>query len=163
MTIVKFPFESAEFPEEGQITTEEVEEFGKLLAIPSKTYSFVSRREWRAAKTKLGRIKRPVNNIVVHYRWGEDKCYDPESCKEFLQDEQRRQIRECGEDDIPFHFLIGDDGTIYEGRGWNYVSSKNLELPVRFQYGYDRFDFAYIGNYEGPKLPKVSVNQLWFW
>lgn len=43
-----------------------------------------------------------------------------------------------------FSFLIGGDGTVYEGRGWNNKPEIHSALKDK-----DYYDIAYIGKYGG--------------
>lgn len=46
-------------------------------------------------------------------------CYDDTSCIERVQAIQH--LHQVGNkwDDIGYHFLVGENGKVYEGRGWN--------------------------------------------
>ena len=48
-----------------------------------------------------------------------DSCYDQASCSQEVRDIQDLHMDENGWDDIGYSFLIGGDGQVYEGRGWN--------------------------------------------
>jgi N-acetylmuramoyl-L-alanine amidase len=55
-----------------------------------------------------------------------------------------------GWDDIAYSFLIGGDGQVYEGRGWNRVGSHT------YRYNYKSLALAFIGNFNNT-LPGASA------
>lgn len=50
-------------------------------------------------------------------------------------------------DDIPHNFLIGGDGRIYEGRGFNFEGQHTANLDAT-DYNNIGIDIAFIGNYQ---------------
>lgn len=46
-------------------------------------------------------------------------CYDDETCIERVKSIQYFHQHDRGWDDIGYHFLVGENGKIYEGRGWD--------------------------------------------
>jgi N-acetylmuramoyl-L-alanine amidase len=45
-------------------------------------------------------------------------CYDDETCIARVQEIQNLHI-DSKWPDIGYHFLVGENGKVYEGRGWN--------------------------------------------
>ena len=54
----------------------------------------------------------------VHHSAG-DSCYDQENCMGLVRGIQNFHMDTRGWNDIGYSFLIGGDGNVYEGRGWN--------------------------------------------
>ncbi|XP_054260579.1 peptidoglycan-recognition protein 3-like [Macrosteles quadrilineatus] len=52
-------------------------------------------------------------------------------------------------------FLVGRDGTVYEGRGWSTKSSKSLKFNPAL-YG-RRLDIAFIGDYDTVYNPPLDM------
>ena len=48
-----------------------------------------------------------------------DSCYDDNSCIDQVQYIQYQHLSIPGFLDIGYHFLVGENGKVYEGRGWN--------------------------------------------
>lgn len=92
----------------------------KILSLP-----LVPRRAWNADSPRLYKTHVPVR-ITVHH----------EGTQLLLTDDAAKKIRRIqtwgmGKDrnwaDIPYHFLIAPDGTIYEGRNVNTVGETATE------------------------------------
>ncbi|XP_054736109.1 peptidoglycan-recognition protein LC-like [Anastrepha obliqua] len=64
---------------------------------------------------------------------------------------QTLNIESQNHDDIIYNFLIGGDGSVYEGRGWN-VTGAHLR-----GFNSDSISFAYIGTF---KKQKPSEKQM---
>ncbi|XP_055267793.1 peptidoglycan recognition protein 1 [Moschus berezovskii] len=79
----------------------------------------VSRREWRAlAPTCSQRLRLPARYVVVSHTAG-SVCDTPASCLKQAQNVQHYHMQTLGWCDVGYNFLIGEDGLVYEGRGWN--------------------------------------------
>uniref|UniRef100_A0A5F5Q2T7 Peptidoglycan recognition protein 1 n=1 Tax=Equus caballus TaxID=9796 RepID=A0A5F5Q2T7_HORSE len=79
----------------------------------------VPRREWRALpSTCKQRLDLPVRCVVVSHTAG-SPCDTPASCMRQVQNVQHYHVRTRGWCDVTYNFLIGEDGLVYEGRGWD--------------------------------------------
>jgi N-acetylmuramoyl-L-alanine amidase len=54
-----------------------------------------------------------LNTIIL------SSCYDDQSCIQRVQEIQKIHQNNQGWADIGYHFLVGENGKVYEGRGWN--------------------------------------------
>ncbi|XP_037062754.1 peptidoglycan recognition protein 4-like [Peromyscus leucopus] len=96
----------------------------------------VSREEWRAKAIGCSsKLSRPVNVLVIHHVPGLE-CHNQTVCSQKLQELQAYHIRNswC---DVAYNFLVGDDGRVYEGVGWNVQGShdqgyNNISLGIAF-------------------------------
>ncbi|XP_004607865.1 peptidoglycan recognition protein 1 [Sorex araneus] len=80
----------------------------------------VPRREWGAqASTCSQRLKLPARYVVVAHTAG-SHCNSPSLCGQQVRNVQNYHVRTKGWCDVSYNFLIGEDGLVYEGRGWNY-------------------------------------------
>lgn len=83
----------------------------------------VRRSSWGAKKPArpLQTLVTPVATVVMHHT-GTNGCFYTEECKERMSEMQNLQL--YGErqlDDIGYNYLVGGDGVVYEGRGWDKV------------------------------------------
>ncbi|KAK3095508.1 hypothetical protein FSP39_015496, partial [Pinctada imbricata] len=60
----------------------------------------------------------PVNMFFIHHTDG-ISCKDFDSCARILRGIQNFHMDDRGWSDIGYSFLVGEDGNVYEGRGWN--------------------------------------------
>ena len=80
----------------------------------------VSRREWGAKPAKATTPLQParVTMFVLHHTTGSYR-----GARTVRQIQAFHQGPERGWSDVGYNFLIGDDGTVYEGRGWGFVGA----------------------------------------
>ncbi|XP_004481590.1 peptidoglycan recognition protein 1 [Dasypus novemcinctus] len=79
----------------------------------------VSRTEWKAQPSKCTQsLKLPVRYVVVSHTAGAT-CNTPALCQQQARNVQHYHARTLGWCDVGYNFLIGEDGFVYEGRGWN--------------------------------------------
>ncbi|XP_060809847.1 peptidoglycan recognition protein 1 isoform X1 [Amyelois transitella] len=97
----------------------------------------------------------PLKLVIVQHTVGSD-CYTFTNCAAELRNLQHYFINQKGYD-IPYNFLIGNDGRVYEGRGWSVEGAHTL--------GYNRctIGLGFIGDYRqnaGTQHSKVTEAQL---
>ncbi|XP_050090116.1 peptidoglycan-recognition protein LE-like isoform X6 [Anopheles aquasalis] len=120
-----------------------------------KPLRLVTRTEWLAQppREELTDLKLPVNNVIIAHTATEG-CTTQQSCMaraRFIQNLHYNQ----GFGDIGYNFLVGGDGQIYEGRGWNKQGAHTR--------GYNGISqgIAFIGNYETIDRPEeAQIEQL---
>jgi hypothetical protein len=119
----------------------------------SSGVNIVSRNEWNAAEPKPYRQHVPVR-ITVHH----------EGTKLMVTDDAAKKIKNIqkwgmGPDrnwaDIPYHFLIAPNGTIYEGRDVNTVGETNTEYDPA-----GHLLICCLGNLEEQEVPKEQLASL---
>lgn len=115
--------------------------------------SIVTRSEWSAAEPRPYRQHTPVR-ITVHH----------EGTKLLSADDAAKKIKNIqkwgmGPDrnwtDIPYHFLIAPNGTIYEGRNVNTVGETNTEYDPA-----GHLLICCLGNLEEQEVPKEQLASL---
>jgi len=80
----------------------------------------ISRAEWEAQQPGriLDSLTLPVENVIFantpHY-----SCITQEQCNWVVQALQTVHMDYRHNDDIRYNFIIGGNGGIYEGRGWD--------------------------------------------
>jgi hypothetical protein len=113
----------------------------------------VPRSGWNAAEPKPYKEHTPVR-ITVHH----------EGTRLLVTDDAARKIKNIqtwgmGPDrkwaDIPYHFLIAPNGTIYEGRNVNTVGETNTEYDPT-----GHLLICCLGNLEEQELPKEQLSSL---
>ncbi|XP_071822975.1 peptidoglycan-recognition protein SC2-like [Apostichopus japonicus] len=81
--------------------------------------NIVSRSEWGARSPSGSKfMSTPVDYFVVHHTAGAS-CSDISSCSSVMRGIQNYHMDSNGWWDIGYNFLIGGDGNVYEGRGWD--------------------------------------------
>uniref|UniRef100_A0A3Q4APF9 Uncharacterized protein n=1 Tax=Mola mola TaxID=94237 RepID=A0A3Q4APF9_MOLML len=87
---------------------------------------------------KVDTLKGPAQKVVIHLSI------------------QRSHMTERNFDDIGYNFLIGADGTVYEGRGWD-VSGAHAKGN-----NHDSLGVAFMGNFniDAPSMEAVSAVKL---
>ncbi|XP_012534615.2 uncharacterized protein LOC105835677 [Monomorium pharaonis] len=105
-----------------------------VLAVPIDNSNFinatecpriVSRKEWKARKRLDFEIMpiAPTPYVVIHHGGIRNYCRDQETCSAIVRSYQNLHLDVRGWWDIGYNFLIGEDGNVYEGRGWDYTGA----------------------------------------
>ncbi|KAJ8020103.1 Peptidoglycan-recognition protein SC2 [Holothuria leucospilota] len=85
--------------------------------------NIISRAEWGARDPADSTyMAPPVDHFVVHHSAG-STCDSVESCSTIVRAIQNYHMDSNGWWDIGYSFLIGGDGNVYEGRGWDVVGA----------------------------------------
>ncbi|XP_053408874.1 peptidoglycan recognition protein 1-like [Mercenaria mercenaria] len=110
----------------------------------------ITRAQWGArAPKEIVNLTIPVPEFFVHHTdtW---ECFNVKNCSAAVRSIQKFHMDDRGWDDIGYNFLVGEDGNVYEGRGWDHLgthtkgfNSKSLGTSV-------------IGNYTA-KLPNEKA------
>lgn len=124
--------------------------------LPGDCNFIYSRSDWCAEipKRDLRKLQLPVERIIVaHTADMDDTCYDFEDCKQRV-----RNIQKDNDDldDIPYNFLIGGDGSIYEGRGIEYEGQHTANINGS---SYDDIGIcvAFIGTFLNQSLTEDQI------
>ncbi|XP_078592912.1 peptidoglycan-recognition protein SC2-like isoform X1 [Branchiostoma floridae x Branchiostoma japonicum] len=97
-------------------------------SVPSGSLSgscprIVTRAEWGARYSSwVQYISRPVPKVVIHHSTG-GTCSDQTACSAKVRGFQNYHMDSNGWGDIGYNFLVGNDGNVYEGRGWDQVGA----------------------------------------
>ncbi|XP_026337798.1 peptidoglycan recognition protein 1 [Ursus arctos] len=87
--------------------------------LPHPCCPVVPRREWNAPASKCSeKLKLPVRYVVVSHTAG-SPCDSPASCRNQVQNVHNYHAGTLNWCDVGYNFLIGEDGLVYEGRGWD--------------------------------------------
>ena len=63
-----------------------------------------------------------------------------------------RTVHATGWPDIGYNFLVGEDGNVYEGRGWDTVGAYSVP------HNSDSIGIAFIGNFNDRKPNDAALN-----
>ncbi|CAD7090194.1 unnamed protein product [Hermetia illucens] len=93
----------------------------------------------------------PVQYVIIHHTVT-SKCGTFATCSQQVANIQHYHMHDLGWSDIGLNFLIGNDGNVYEGAGWNKVGAHTL--------GYNRksIGIAFIGDFSD-ELPSEKALQ----
>lgn len=125
--------------------------------INSDQTSFIDRILWKADLGMIGSkaLKVPVKRVIVKQSNGTQSC-DINTCPSALIKEQFSSLY-LGYDDIEPNFIIGTDGTIFEGRGFHREGQMTFD---RFGTSYNKdslnIEIICINN----QISDVQVNSL---
>ncbi|XP_034311315.2 uncharacterized [Magallana gigas] len=114
----------------------DVQDTGDCLGLP-----ILSRDTWGAAEPKLiENMTLPVTMFFIHHT-ATQSCDSTDSCGKLMRAIQRFHMNTRGWNDIAYSFLIGGDGRVYKGRGWDRVGSHTLH------YDYVSLAVSFMGNF----------------
>ena len=123
-------------------------EFTTSTSIISETMlNIFSRSEWGAKKPKkeLTSLSLPIRRIIIAHTADDNaSCFDSNQCKLRVKKIQEDNLEL---DDIPYNFLIGGDGSIFEGRGIEFKGQHTSNVNGS---SYDEIGIcvAFIGTFE---------------
>uniref|UniRef100_A0A2K6NZT7 Peptidoglycan recognition protein 4 n=1 Tax=Rhinopithecus roxellana TaxID=61622 RepID=A0A2K6NZT7_RHIRO len=105
--------------------------------LPTDVSTPVSRKAWGAEAVGCSiQLTTPVNVLVIHHVPGLE-CHDQRVCSQRLRELQAHHIHNNSGCDVAYNFLVGDDGRVYEGVGWNIQGLhtegyNNISLGIAF-------------------------------
>lgn len=105
----------------------------------------ISRSEWGARKpttTIRALAQNPPPFVIIHHS-ATDSCITQAICNARMRSFQNYHIDEKGWGDIGYQFLVGEDGNIYEGRGWDKHGAHSIS------YNSKSIGICIIGNFVG--------------
>ncbi|KAM3875326.1 peptidoglycan recognition protein 5 [Diretmus argenteus] len=117
----------------------------------------VSRLQWEAVAPRCrATLKGSAQRVVIHHT-ALKNCNGFRECVEQLVNIQTMHMTERDFDDIGYNFLVGGDGTVYEGRGWGVIGAHSKGN------NHDSVGIALMGNFNNDTpSPEAmsSVKQL---
>ncbi|GBP17428.1 Peptidoglycan recognition protein [Eumeta japonica] len=133
---------SVSFPNTNLISFPVAIRFLILILLPlSNKCGAVTTSEWGAMDPRLVEaLEQPVNLVIIQHTVSQE-CYTDERCESIVRNIQWYHMMDLGWKDIAYNFLIGGNGKVYEGVGWQNVGSHSL--------GYNRrsIGIAFIGDF----------------
>ncbi|MFC1734216.1 N-acetylmuramoyl-L-alanine amidase [candidate division KSB1 bacterium] len=114
------------------------------------TISIVSMSEWGGVPATTPGIEHKVTKLTLHH--GGEDWEEGRDQEEYLRNLQSWSRSERNWIDIPYHYMIGLDGTIYEARDPKYMGDTNTDYDPN-----GHLLTCLMGNYENRK---PTVEQL---
>lgn len=116
--------------------------FAGLLAVSAQCPNIIPRGGWNARTPRAVPVLpiRPAPFVVVHATQTAP-CTSQADCSAIIRDIQTFQMEANGWPDISYHFLVGEDNNIYEGRGWGRLG-QNID-----QFTNQAINIGYIGTF----------------
>ncbi|GLV32803.1 Peptidoglycan recognition protein SC1a [Carabus blaptoides fortunei] len=100
----------------------------------------ISRAQWKCAPANknLPALQKPIKYVIISHTAGRF-CETFAVCSAIAQSVQKYHLPLFG--DIKYNFLIGGDGNMYEGRGWdvqNTIRASSINVALMGNFIYDR-------------------------
>ncbi|XP_016075615.1 PREDICTED: peptidoglycan recognition protein 4 [Miniopterus natalensis] len=132
------PLYAQPFLVKGENCLAPLEKAGPKKACPD----IVSRSAWGARETHCPKMTHPAKYTIIIHTAGR-ACNTSEKCRPLVQTIQSLVMDRFNSCDIGYNFLVGQDGVIYEGVGWNVQGSHT--------HGYNdiALGIAFIGTFSG--------------
>nr|XP_014093365.2 peptidoglycan-recognition protein SD [Bactrocera oleae] len=104
--------------------------------------NIIRKSQWNGVESinELGNQTLPIGRVIIIHTAGAS-CQDVVSCSQQVRNIQKYHL-DLHYDDIGYNFLVGNDGNVYEGRGWDLMGAavKN--------YNNGSLSVAFIGTFE---------------
>ncbi|KAJ3662571.1 hypothetical protein Zmor_006913 [Zophobas morio] len=96
----------------------------------SRVYNLTSRELWKAhvASSTMPKLKLPVQRVLFLQTNSSSSCDGKSHCAKLVQELQCKHMNEWKLPDIIYNFVITTDGTIFEGRGWNFQTDLSIGI-----------------------------------
>ncbi|KAE8584873.1 hypothetical protein XENTR_v10021142 [Xenopus tropicalis] len=97
--------------------------FATLCAVANSCPTILTKAQWggRAATCRTA-MTTPVPYVIIHHTAGAH-CSSQTSCISQAKSIQNYHMNSNAWCDVGYSFLVGEDGNVYEGRGWNSVGA----------------------------------------
>ncbi|KYN04238.1 Peptidoglycan recognition protein 3 [Cyphomyrmex costatus] len=115
--------------------------------------NIISRAEWGALppKSQSNLKLKPAPYVIIHHSVGSG-CETQAICQLKVREFQRYHINNRGWTDIGYNFLVGEDGNVYEGRGWGKKGAHSKPFNSK------SIGICIIGDYRN-RTPKAAAVQ----
>jgi hypothetical protein len=121
-----------------------------------KGFEIIKREDWLANKPdeEIEKLEKPIKRIIIAHTADElESCLNFEVCKYRVKNIQSRNTHL---QDIPYNFLIGADGNVYEGRGFDFQGQHTTNVNAT---SYDEIGIcvAFIGTFENQSIYQEQI------
>uniref|UniRef100_A0A1I8P2P3 Peptidoglycan recognition protein family domain-containing protein n=1 Tax=Stomoxys calcitrans TaxID=35570 RepID=A0A1I8P2P3_STOCA len=112
----------------------------------------IERDIWRGRPQggKMDRQELPLHRVVIAHT-ASNTCDSLDICSDRVREIQNYHMDSYKWYDVGYNFLIGGDGRVYVGRGWDDVGA------VVRGYNYDSVGIAFIGNFDSDKATEAQL------
>ncbi|XP_060586631.1 peptidoglycan-recognition protein SC2-like [Ruditapes philippinarum] len=115
----------------------------------------ITRAEWgaRASTSVHGKLHLPVKYMFIHHG-ASGFCHTKADCIQKVKSYQNYHMDGHGWSDIGYSFVVGEDGNVYEARGWDAVGAHT--------YGYNSVGLAIcvIGDFTSRVPNDAALNAV---
>lgn len=126
----------------------------KNLAKSCAAVQIVTRSQWQARPPRSRTtLTTPVSMLFIHHTAG-STCSSQAACSSSVRGIQNFHMDNRGWVDIGYNFLVGGDGRVYEGRGWQTVGAHTGCHNRR------SVAFSAMGNFENVAPPQNILSTL---
>lgn len=95
-----------------------------MLRLFTAKFSIVTRKDWGARDAKLVEtFSGPIPFVIMHHSYIPSACYSEVACKATMRKIQDMHQLKNEWNDIGYSFVVGGDGRIYHGRGFNVIGA----------------------------------------
>ncbi|XP_076679571.1 peptidoglycan recognition protein 3 [Andrena cerasifolii] len=118
--------------------------------------NIISRADWGAKSPKWSMknlATDPPPFIIVHHS-ATDGCTTRAICQARLRSFQNYHMNEKGWGDIGYNFVVGEDGNVYEGRGWGKHGAHSVS------YNSKSIGICVIGNFVGHNPNAAAIQAI---
>lgn len=126
------------------------------LSLAGAELSLVSRADWlaRPASGEMTPMVMPLGRAIIAHTAGRS-CSDDASCAEQVRNIQTYQMNNMKYSDISYHYLIGGNGRVYEGR------SPSNQGAIALGQNADSLAIAFLGtfNKDAPTDAALAAGQ----
>ena len=113
--------------------------------------TIITKAQWGgAAATSKTSLANGLAYAVIHHTEGA-ACTTKAACIQQMKNIQSYHQKTLGWADIGYNFLIGGDGNVYEGRGWNTMGAHATNWNSK------SIGISFIGNYHTQKLTAAQI------
>ncbi|XP_072247863.1 peptidoglycan recognition protein 5 [Leuresthes tenuis] len=116
--------------------------------------NIVSRLQWGADDPKQKETMKGSSRRVVIHHTALQNCEGLGGCKDLVVSIQRMHMSERQFDDIGYNFLVGGDGTVFEGRGWGVVGAHTKG------HNSNSLGIAFMGNFNNDTPSKEALSSV---
>jgi len=103
----------------------------------------ISRTQWDGKPISIKKqLIQPVFYFIIHQS-SSPTCFNETACSLQMRNIQNFHIHSNGLPDIAYNFCIGQDGNVYEGRGWDVQGGDNMS-----PYNAYAINLCFIGTFE---------------
>ncbi|XP_067413336.1 peptidoglycan recognition protein 3-like [Emydura macquarii macquarii] len=137
-------------PSERRMLLTRVVWLSALCAMALGCPTIVSRSEWgaRPPRNRVS-LQIPVPFAIIHHTEG-NYCSSQTACSNEVKGIQNYHMDSNGWADIGYNFLIGEDGRVYEGRGWSTMGAHAQG------WNDDSLGFCFLGSFTN-RVPNTAA------
>lgn len=119
--------------------------------------NIISRADWGAKRPTSPTRQLAINPppyVVIHHS-GSDGCTTQAICQARVRSFQNYHMNQKKWNDIGYNFLVGEDGNVYEGRGWGQHGAHSVS------YNSKSIGICLIGNFvhHDPNSAAIAATQ----